>query len=234
MAQKVDLNKLKTEISNRKLEKGVVAPNLREGVQGSGPRDTFLNGLITSLQTGQSTPAINKIKLVENTVALKNGEDTRHIIKEAAPQRQTTNTPQRIDLGGSDRGEQMFTDLAQKNNATLTESINSFNGSQGGTPTSPTVDYGGNQYLTSAPAQAGIPQNLNEAALSESVKGMVNTHLSENLGPIFEEAIKNTIIEMYAVERIQEVLNENKGLIKDVVIETIKEIQARTKAKQTK
>jgi len=36
---------------------------------------------------------------------------------------------------------------------------------------------------------------------------------------------------MYAVERIQEVLNENRDLIKSVVVETIKEIQARSKAK---
>ena len=47
---------------------------------------------------------------------------------------------------------------------------------------------------------------------------IVNGHLAENLGPIFEEAIKGTVIEMFAVERIQEVLKENKDLIKEVVV----------------
>lgn len=239
MAQKVDLNKLKAEIDNRKREKGIIPSNLGEGVVGSGPRDTFLNGLLMSLKTGKSTPSTNLIKVVENTVAEKHGGGTTHIIKEAVPVRQptnnahTTNSPQRIDMS-PERDEQMFQDLAKKNNQTLAESISNFTGTHGGTPTSPVVDYAGKQYLTSPPQDAVLPQNLNEAALVESVRGMVNTHLSENLGSIFEEAIKNTIIEMYAVERIEEVLHGNKDLIKDVVVETIKEIQARSRAKQQK
>ena len=72
---------------------------------------------------------------------------------------------------------------------------------------------------------------LNEAALVENVKNVVNGYLSENLGTVFEEAIKGTIIEMYAVERIQEVLNENRDLIKTVVVETIKEIRDKSKVK---
>ena len=36
---------------------------------------------------------------------------------------------------------------------------------------------------------------------------------------------------MYAVERIKEVLNENRDLVKSVVVETTREIQAKSKAK---
>ena len=233
MADKVDLKKLKSEIANRKLEKGVVSANISEGVEGSGPRDTFLNGLMMSLKTGQATPATNLIKGVENSVASKHGEAQKHIIKEAAPVRTQTNSPSRINMS-PERDEQMFKDLEKRSNQTLAESISSFSGTQTGAAAPPVIDYGGTQYLTSAPQSASVPQNLNEAALAESVKGMVNTHLSENLGPIFEEAIKGTIIEMYAIDRIKEVLKENPHLVKDVVIETIKEIQARNKAKQQK
>jgi len=98
------------------------------------------------------------------------------------------------------------------------------------------VNYNGQQFLTSAPTTApvaavGAPMQINEAALVENVKNVVNGYLSENLGVIFEEAIKGTIIEMYAVERIKEVLNENRDLVKSVVVETIREIQAKSKAK---
>jgi hypothetical protein len=53
----------------------------------------------------------------------------------------------------------------------------------------------------------------------------------ENFGPIVEEAIKSTILELYAVERIKEVLTENKEIIKTVVYETIRELQAKSKTK---
>jgi len=76
------------------------------------------------------------------------------------------------------------------------------------------------------PQYAGQPMQINEAYLTENVKNTVNNYLSENLGPIFEEAIKSTIIEMYAVERIKEVLTENKEMIKTLVYDTIREIQA--------
>jgi hypothetical protein len=80
-----------------------------------------------------------------------------------------------------------------------------------------------------APSQ-GQPM-LNEAYLIERVQKVVNNYLSENLAPIFEDAIKNTIIEMYAVERIKEVLTENREMIKSLVYETIREIQAKSKNK---
>jgi hypothetical protein len=100
----------------------------------------------------------------------------------------------------------------------------------------PTINYAGTNYLTTPPVGAPMnetavqmPMQLNEAALVENVQNVVKGYLTENLGPIFEEAIKNTVIEMYAVERIKEVLNENRDLIKSVVVETIKEIRDRSK-----
>jgi hypothetical protein len=59
----------------------------------------------------------------------------------------------------------------------------------------------------------------------------VNNYLIENFGPVVEEAIKSTILEMYAVERIKEVLHENKDLVKTIVYDTIRELQAKSKNK---
>ena len=234
MAKKLDLNKLKDEIHKEKQNRNVIPSQLGENVSTSAaPRDVFLNGLISSLHSGQETPASTLIKVVENKVAEKHGMVKRHIVNETA----VTPTPQATPIidTSPDRDEQLYRDLEVKRKQTLAESISNFQNKAPATETPPMVNYGGQQFLTSAPTvptvQTGAPMQINEAALVENVKNVVNGYLSENLGTVFEEAIKGTIIEMYAVERIQEVLNENRDLIKSVVVETIKEIQARSKAK---
>ena len=235
MAKKLDLNKLKDEIHKEKQNRNVIPSQLGENVSTSAaPRDVFLNGLISSLHSGQETPASTLIKVVENKVAEKHGMVKRHIVNETA----VTPTPQATPIidTSPDRDEQLYRDLEVKRKQTLAESISNFQNKAPATETPPTVNYGGQQFLTSAPTttptvQTGVPMQINEAALVENVKSVVNGYLTENLSTVFEEAIKGTIIEMYAVERIQEVLNENRDLIKSVVVETIKEIQARSKAK---
>ena len=233
MAKKLDLNKLKDEIHKEKQNRNVISSQLGENVgTGVAPRDVFLNGLISSLHSGQETSASTLIKVVENKVSEKLGMVKRHVINETASTPRATPT---VDMS-SDRDEQLYRDLEVKRKQTLAESISNFQNKAPATETPPMVNYGGQQFLTSAPtttptAQTGAPMQINEAALVENVKNVVNGYLSENLSTVFEEAIKGTIIEMYAVERIKEVLNENRDLIKSVVIETIKEIQARSKAK---
>ena len=231
--KKIDLNKLKDEIAKEKQSKNTVPSYLGESVSaGVAPRDEFLHGLVTSLTTGKATPASNLIKIVENTVSQKHDEVATHKINEII----TPQPRKKIEMS-PERDEQLFADIESKRKQTLAESIEKYTASQSTTPTPPTINYNGQQLLTSIPAttQATTTQNvqINEAVLLESVKQIVNTHLTENLAPIFEEAIKGTIIEMYAIERIKDVLNENRDLIKKVVIETIKEIQAKNKAKKT-
>jgi len=233
---KLDLNKLKNEIQQEKQNRNVVPSHLGENV-GSGvrPRDEFLNGLITSLHSGKDTPSSTLIKVVENKVAEKQGENVKHRVNEQAPiQKPVYN----MNAPSPERDEQLFADLENKRKQTLAESIGNFQGTQPTGNNNAPVNYNGTQYLTANP-NSGVPaqptQNLggqiNEAALVESVKNTVNNYLTENLGSVFEDAIKSTIIEMYAIERIEEVLNENRDLIKSVVVETIKEIRDKSKPK---
>jgi hypothetical protein len=91
---------------------------------------------------------------------------------------------------------------------------------------------GGSPTNKQQPVQQRPQMNLNEGYLVENVKKIVDNYLIENFGPIVEEAIKSTILELYAAERIKEVLVENKEMVKAVVIETIREIkQANDKKK---
>jgi len=217
---KPDLNKLKDEIESRKREKSVAPQGMGEQSHiGASPRDTFLYGLMESLKTGRDTASTNLIKIVENKTAAKHGEIAKHVVNEVAPVQHPIQREQ-IDMS-PEREEQMFFDLEKKRKQTIAESMQEYiKTPQIGTPMNNNPAVGGR----TAPI-------LNEAYLVENVKKVVDGYLAENLAPIFEEAIKSTIIEMYAVERIKEVLHENREMIKTVVIETIREIQAKNKAK---
>jgi hypothetical protein len=223
MAKNVNLNKLRDEIDTRKKEKNMVSSGLGEHVgAGVAPRDVFLNGLIESLHSGRETAASSLVKSVDNKVAAKHGEVTRLPVNEVvAPVQHQAPKRESIDMS-PERDEQLFADLEKKRKQTLAESMSGYiNAPNVGAPMSQQVPIGA----------TGAPMQLNEQYLAENVKKIVNGYLTESLGPIFEEAIKGTIIEMYAVERIKEVLHENKDLIRTVVIETIKDIQAKSKAK---
>jgi hypothetical protein len=240
MANKVQLDKIKEEIKKSREESNVVPQHLGENTTSlsSSPRDEFLNGLMISLNTGSQTPATNLVKEVHNTVVDKKGGDTKHRASDNIPSQTIRPTPNprksSVDMS-SERDDKMFEDFEKMKSTTLAESIEKFSGGNKGGNSSPTVDFNGQQYLTTPPSSAGnnnhTSKQLNEGVLVESVKSIVNEHLSQNLTPIFEEAIKNTIIEMYAVEKIQEVLKENRDLIKSVVIETIKEIRDKSNKK---
>jgi hypothetical protein len=226
---KLDLSKIKSEIESRKSEKYSKQSSFGEKVGNSlAPRDTFLNGLIESLDTGRDTAASNLVKTVDNKAALRKGEVARHDIKPIAPVPQPARRLEEVDMS-PERDEQLFIDIERKRKQTLAESIEGFTGTKTVAQQGNYVDYNGQKMLTTPPA--GGRTQISEGYLVEDVRKIVNGYLSENLTPIFEEAIKNTIIEMYAVERIKEVLQENREMIKTVVGETIREIQAKNKAK---
>jgi hypothetical protein len=214
MGQKIDLNRLTSEIQTRKRERGIIS----EKVTGGSllPKDEFLNGLLTSLQTGQSTKATNLIKLVENKTAEKFGEVVRHDVATISPTVVPNKAHSLNEVEMSpERDEQLWADIEKRKKQTLAESIEGFNKTT-------------NAPMNNVPTYTG-GQPINEGYLIENVKKIVNNYLIENFGPVIDEAIKSTIIEMYAVERIKEVLQENKEIIKTVVYETIRELQAKKK-----
>jgi len=217
MAEKLNLNKLKDEISSRKRGKNVAPSSLGEQTTiGASPRDTFLYGLMESLKSGRDNASTNLVKTVDIKAAERKGETPKLSIKPIQQQH-----PQAINEVSDmmpERDDQMYRDFETKKNQTLAESMQTYF-------QAPSV---GAPMKNQPPQQVG---QLNEGFLVENVKKMVNNYLAENLEPVFEEAIKSTIIEMYAVERIKEVLHENKEMIKGLVVEVIKEIQAKAKSR---
>lgn len=232
MGQKPDLNKLKEEIDNRK--KGRFSP--QQSNLGGAPRDTFLNGLIESLQTGRETASTNLVKTIENQTAIKSGEKPKLSINEIVEKPQQLNndltaiqnTPKTIDMG-IDREEQMWRDIEYKKTAVgstladaMQEYINTPNrGKQGHPPSNIN-----NKHISQQ-----TPQQLNESILFENMKKFVDDHLVENYGEAIEQAIKSTIMEMYSTEKILQVLNDNKEMIKKMVYDIIRELQQKNKKK---
>jgi hypothetical protein len=212
---KPDLNKLKNEIDSRKRERNVSASPTGENVA---PRDVFLYGLLESWKTGKETVSSSLVKTVNNKVAAKVGDVKMQMTEPVQqPVQQQPHRINEVDMS-PERDELLWAEVERKKKMTLVEQITDYS-------KIPTVG---------APMQLQGQQKgvvINEAYLVENVKKITEAYLIENLTPIFEEAIKNTIIEMYAVERIKEVLQENREMIKSLVIETIREIQAKSKSK---
>jgi hypothetical protein len=226
MATKLDLNKLTTEIASRKREKNIAPAGMGNQPQiGASPRDTFLYGLIESLKTGRDTASSNLVKIVDNQVAVKNKETTRLPINETTapvqrPAIQQSVIHETVDMS-PERDELLYQDLDKKRKQTLTEAMEA----------GITSNKSANIKMQSYNPNTGQPMQINEGYLVENVKKIVDNYLIDNFGPVVEEAIKGTIIEMYAVERIKEVLQENREMIKTLVYETIREIQQKSKAK---
>ena len=183
MAKSLDLNKLKSEIETRKKEKGIII----EGTQGTTalPRDTFLNSLLTSLQTGKNSPMLNNIKTMAARAdiisgAMKTGVVTTEAINKinelkssavpvAVPPTQRQSPTQSLNESEEypERDGSIYDDILRKSkNITLADSMQDFVGKKTSTPMKP----------------QSAPTNLNEQYLNESVKKAVDNYLIENFG----------------------------------------------------
>ena len=222
MANKFNLEGIKEEMATRRNERNSVSEQLGESVTNNQAKDGFLNGLMTSFSTGRETHATKRIKLIENKVDIREGKSPKFkendedivVLHEANQNRNRgvipINTNLNPELGQSERDELMYAQMQKKalrGGQSLSESLMSVAGA------------GGNQN--------GGGQPIASSQLTEGVKNVVNNYLAENFGLIVEESIKSTILEMYAVQRIKEVLQENKSMIKSIVLEILKEMKAK-------
>jgi hypothetical protein len=212
----IDLSKFKTnlssEIDRRKTDEknGVpTTPNLA-------PKDSFLFKLKESLDYGRANESVNILKSVDNKLSIAGGELPKFNVVENIPLEYHEDPIKSNSIDGMmspERDELLFSNFGKITKKPLSESQYAGN--------TPTQNY--KQSITKS--------MIDEGSINEGVKGAVNKYLNENLSPVLEEAIRSTVIEMYAVERIKEVLHENKEMIKAVVVEVIREIQSKNKTK---
>jgi hypothetical protein len=223
MAQNsINLNKLKDEIDTRKKNRGVASGNMNESLGSGIPKDGFLNKLQQSLIMGREDEITTTLKAIDNKAAIVMGkkqgyvpkinENTKTSIKQEERPTQMQNNTVGYDPASQERDELMFKKFEDGKKKTLTESLELYTNTK-------------SQQLTS---KSALPTN-NPIPLNE-----VKQYLSENIAPLIEETINSIIIEMYAFDRINQVLKENKELIKSAVRDVIKEIQLEQQKKKAK
>ena len=212
----VDLSKLREEIDNRKQEKNTI--NQEDTKQA--PKDSFLNGLLTSLKTGQESMSTKKLKMVEQKAAEKKGETKKNFsgndtmldaIEKHGGGGNTSEIPTAPEpTGDKDRDHLLYEEYDRKMKEMFGE--NAKNVMQ--------------PHQLKQPQQRSQPkQQLNEEYLVGTVKKILN----ESFAPMVEDAMKDAIVEIYSVEKIKEVIQENESVIKGIVINTIRELQKKKK-----
>lgn len=219
MKNGIDLSKLRDEVESRKKEKYKISNQLGETQEMDNPKDSFLYKLTQSLKTGNENESISRIKMIENKVSQDNNEKPLYNVNKPLPKekiQKNESISNKTNVGGQERDDLLWKEFERKKKETLADSLEKY-----GKP-----NHQKNNLSTSN--NAGM---LNEGYLVENVKKVVDGYLSDNYSQLLEESIKNAVIEMYAIERIKTVINENKSLIREVVIDTIRELQAKSKKK---
>ena len=200
----VDLSKIKEEINKRKSTSSIT--------EGSGPRgrDKFLYQLRKSFETGVQNESVNKIKTVANKATEKISE--KHGYEEKKPYSNIgEHQGERIkfqDHDESERERQLFESFGASNKQTLADALE--------------AQLGGKK-------QEQPMKQINEQALVNLVDSRLDNYLTENIGGIFNESIKNVILEHFTKEKIKEVILENDDLIREAVIKVIRELQKKKK-----
>lgn len=260
MAKKFNLDNIKNEIDTRRQAKG---QSIQEATGGG--RDALLGDLVTSLNSGAPSKAVQKMKLVEGVsktveVAGVDAEGSGGFIAKKANSGVVAHQPAVAPAGvppaqlREPMNEQQQGGMMPEREELYDSQVNNLiNQYRTGTPAAQPygypqqpVQYGANgvpylneqqmaQMAAQQPQQYGTPQPQQGGnVLGEHVVHAVDGFMNEHFGGIVQEAMKNTIIEMYSVERVKKTLEENKDMIRSVVVEVIKELQQRKAANSGK
>lgn len=227
----VDLSKLKEEINTRKSQKG---EEFQDGSGGSniGPKDKFLHGLNEALKTGRPTQSIQKIKDVDKNAdvfeAKKQGKpipqqnvnnndnnssqmglaDSVEVASGKAPVNKNQN-----NSGYEERDHLLYEEMERRKKEL----------SSGGAMNYKQQTNEGYQY--SPPQRSNEGQIISESRITE----VVNDAITNKFSVVVEQAMKDQIMEIYAKSRMQETIEENRDVIKKIVIEVIRELQKNNK-----
>lgn len=247
---KFDLKGIEKLINNRKQEVHDKNIALGESTGVAVAADNELHELVNAINTrNANNPVVNKMKLVEHrakNISVSGGvaQNKNVPLDENTIKHITTQKPQtkKLPLIHESVGGGMQNDLASKERDNL-----AFNNFNKGTVTSSGSMYDVqkmynqsgvvNEYNGSPNTQQSMvggvginPQIINEQIANQTV-GFINEHFVK----LADTALKNHIVETYAVERVKKVLVEQmKPLIKEMVVEAIREIQNKNKRKTAK
>lgn len=221
---KIDLNKLKEEIHTRKNE-GVSVVEEHAVASGS---NKWLNELVQSVKTGSDTETSKKIANVNRRAndMVVEGSGVKVKSNSNNDYMKHVNTPTHTNTTNNTLNERDDALFDKFNNMRpsggLADAISDVSGVKSG---------GRHEQQQQQPM-------VNE----QMITSKIDSHLNNNLTPLMEELMKNTLVEIYSVDRVKKVikenpeiienyLEENPKIVENIVINTIKKLQQR-KAKK--
>lgn len=229
--KKIDLSKLKEEIHDRKQAKGEPTNEQQNQSQGSGAKDQFLNSLVESLNSGQQSKATNLIKQIDYKASGEEGESSAAVsntgsagtvsseVQKFSGQNNTQPTAPpstQPNSGGNDREAKLHEEFERKKKELF--------GSGANAHSKTTTSQYPQQIQQSQQSQGG--QVISEAKLYETIDNVI----SEKFATVVEQAMKDSIVQIYSEARMKEVLEENKDTVRKIVIDVIKELQSKKKS----
>jgi len=249
---KLDLDKLRDTIDNKKQELTTRKSALGESTIIPVTGDQFLRELVHTRQTGEKTGASVKVKAVNDVAEAKLAGKTvdpsilEHITSSAPTQsiqqpiqQANGHIPTASEVARMNEAkrirEQSETNYNQPmgnqapSNVGVADAITQYQTM--GRVGIPMVNQQGmltEQQMMTNQMAAGAPTQL----IIEQVNNVASQLLSENFGHLFAEAMKNSIIESYKSEVIKEALEENRSVIEKIVRDTIIDLQRINKSKK--
>lgn len=243
----LNLDKLKVVINSRKQDRGEEVITLAGEGRAVMPKDTMLHKIVEAAKTGRPNEAIAVIKNVDSKANIQKPlpdynamkpDLSKHLINEnntsvqqSVQQTVSNNTTYRPPVDITNK-------LEEEKELGLYAEIERKNAEQRRLNSNYPVDNSlmQNRNINNNSIQQMNPLSLNENVLVENVEKRVLLNLNESLGAGIKDILKETVLELYTVNKIKDVLventditkkmfNENKAYLKQLVIEIIRELQ---------
>lgn len=239
MAGNIDLDFIKSEIDKSKAAKKKQA--ISEGHDVPMARDEFLYGLKNAVESGQPNKATAKLGIVSQRsehIVVEGGQvinkNTQPVNEVVHQQVHATQQPkqQYVQQQNPQQNQNRLDQQADENfyrNLNETKQILGNNPNMGlADSMQKYVSMGSTKSNQSAPI-------TNPNYLIEQVNNAVHTYFqTSNVVSIIEQAVKNTMMEIYQKEKVASALNENKEMIEKIVVDTILALRKRNQAQSSK
>lgn len=245
---KLDLEKLRDTIDNKKQELSSRKSALGESTIIPVTGDQFLKELVHTRQTGQQTGASIKVKAVNQVAEAKLAGKTvdpnllEHVTSSAPTQsiqqpvqQANLHIPTAAEVARMSEAKRIREQSEANYNQTLAQPASTVGVADAiaqyqnmGRVGSPMGSMLTEQQMMQNKMAAGAPPQL----IVEQVNNVATQLLNENFGHLFAEAMKNSIIESYKAEVIKEALEENRSVIEKIVRDTIIDLQKINKSKK--
>lgn len=215
--EKIDLNKLREEIDNKKSQQNIL--NKQLGVNVKQPKKRFLQGLLEAHQTMRETDEVKHVKkVVHRSDEMAGGDISKHISPKpkAQPKQNYVQPPTPVNeynvppQQSYERDDDLYSEIERR-----TREYNQSLGKQ----IFPENPQQYNQYLQ--PNQQPQIQYNQNGGFEDNVINVMEKYFGNNMVTILQDIITN----MFTNEKIRNGIINNEDIVREIVINTIKDLK---------